>query len=118
MIISILGTDWTILYVDYETDLYLKKNELDGYTSPLLKQIVVAYSETVPNRSDCSEQEHRITEKQTLRHEIVHAFFYESGLADSALIVNSSWVKNEEMIDWIAFQGPKIYKAWQDADAL
>lgn len=118
MIISILGTDWTILYVDYETDPYLKKNELDGYANPLLKQIVVAFSEAVPNRVECSQQEHRITEKETLRHEIVHAFFYESGLADSALIVNSSWAKNEEMVDWIAHQGPKIYKAWQDADAL
>lgn len=118
MIISILGSDWTILYVDYETDRYLKNNELDGYASPLSKQIVVSYSETVPNRSDCSEKEHRLSEKETLRHEIVHAFLFESGLADSSIILNFPWAKNEEMIDWIAVQGPKIYKAWQDADAL
>lgn len=118
MTVSILGADWTISYVDYEADSYLKRNELDGYTSPSLKQIVVAYSETVPNRGECSDQEHRISEKETLRHEIVHAFLFESGLADCSLIINSPWAKNEEMIDWIAFQGPKIYKAWQDADAL
>lgn len=118
MLISILGSEWTILYVDYETDRYLKNNELDGYACPILKQIVVAYSATVPNRSDCSEKEHRISEKETLRHEIVHAFLFESGLADCSIILNSPWAKNEEMVDWIAHQGPKIYKAWQDADAL
>lgn len=118
MLISILGTDWTILYVDYKTDQYLTQYALDGYASPLSKQIVVAYSDTIPNRSDCSVQEHLTAEKQTLRHEIVHAFLFESGLADCSIILNSPWAKNEEMVDWIAFQGPKIYKAWQDADAL
>lgn len=118
MTVSILGTEWTILYVDYELDPYLKRNELDGYASPSLKQIVVACSETIPNRGECSDQEHRISEKETLRHEIVHAFLFESGLADCSIILNSPWAKNEEMVDWIAFQGPKIYKAWQDADAL
>lgn len=24
----------------------------------------------------------------------------------------------EEIVDWIAIQGPKLYKAWQEADAL
>lgn len=118
MIISILGSDWTILYVDYETDHYLKKHGLEGYTNHVLRQIVIAYSETIPDRGELKEEEHKLIEKETLRHEIVHAFFYESGLADSALIVNSPWAKNEEMVNWIAVQGPKIYKAWQDADAL
>lgn len=37
------------------------------------------------------------------RHEIIHAFLEESGLAD-----NSEWARNEEMIDWFAIQLPKI----------
>ena len=57
-------------------------------------------------------------QKQTIRHEIVHAFFDESGLMDSSSIVDCPWSKNEEMVDWIANQGMKIYKAWQEADAL
>ena len=44
-----------------------------------------------------------LQEKKNLRHEIVHAFLFESGLAE-----NSEWAYNEEMVDWIAKQGPKI----------
>jgi hypothetical protein len=43
---------------------------------------------------------------------------YESGLADSAMQSPRGWAKNEEMIDWIAFQGPKIYEAWKDIGAV
>jgi hypothetical protein len=31
---------------------------------------------------------------------------------------SDSWATNEEMVDWIAIQGPKIYSAWKDASAL
>ena len=48
-----------------------------------------------------------------MRHEIIHAFLCESGLAE-----NSDWATNEELVDWIAIQAPKLIKAWKDADAL
>ena len=51
--------------------------------------------------------------KKVLRHEIVHAFLFESGLAE-----NSNWAQNEELVDWIAIQGPKLIKAWKEAGAL
>jgi hypothetical protein len=28
------------------------------------------------------------------------------------------WAKNEEMVDWFALQGPKIYAAWKEAGAI
>lgn len=49
--------------------------------------------------------------KETLKHEIVHAFFYESGVADCAGNVNS-WANNEPVVEWFAKQGEKIIKAW------
>ena len=52
-----------------------------------------------------------------LRHEIVHAFLFESGLAESSFSTDA-WAKNEEMIDWIAFTGPKIVAAWQKAGCM
>lgn len=57
-------------------------------------------------------------QKETLRHEIVHAFFNESGLADSSSTVEGAWAKNEEMVDWIALQGPKLCAAWKEAGCL
>lgn len=55
--------------------------------------------------------------KQVLRHEIVHAFLFESGLSANSSNA-TSWASCEEMVDWFAIQGPKILKAWQEADAL
>lgn len=44
---------------------------------------------------------------------IVHAFLFESGLAE-----NSEWAQNEEMVDWFACQAPKIYAAFRAAGAI
>ena len=46
------------------------------------------------------------------RHELIHAFLYESGL-DAC-----SWANNEEMVDWIAIQFPKLFKAFQEVGCL
>ena len=40
------------------------------------------------------------------------------GLASSSLGIDGPWAKNEEMVDWFALQGPKIYKAWQEVGAI
>ena len=56
--------------------------------------------------------------KETLRHEIVHAFFNESGLMESSNQYSGAWAHNEELVDWIALQGGKIYKAWKEAGAI
>lgn len=55
--------------------------------------------------------------KQVLRHEIVHAFLYESGL-DGSTWKTHGWAVNEEMVDWIAIQFPKILKAFQECNCL
>ena len=55
--------------------------------------------------------------KKVARHEVVHAFLSESGLAQSS-IGSEAWAMNEEMVDWIAVQGPKIYKVWQKLGAV
>lgn len=59
-----------------------------------------------------------VCEKQTLRHEIVHGFFDESGLMESSAQYNGGWSQNEEMVDWIALQSPKIFKTFQELDIL
>ena len=51
--------------------------------------------------------------RKVKRHEIVHAFLFESGLAHSC-----DWAINEEMVDWIAMQAEKLIKAREEAGAL
>ena len=55
--------------------------------------------------------------RKVTRHEIVHAFLMSAGLTENTLGVEA-WADNEEMVDWIAFMGERIYKAWEEAGCL
>ena len=118
MKISILGTEYTISKVKYDQDPDFAKSSISGYCDPALKQIVICDMSTHPGYEDYTKESWAITEQDTLRHEIVHAFFNESGLQDCSLQPAGPWAKNEEMIDWIALVGPRIMKAWHEAGAL
>ncbi len=107
MTVNILGTEYTIESRKRHKDTRLKEN--DAYCDDSVKKIVLAVFE--PD-NDNKQDMHAVLRKVT-RHEIIHAFLCESGLAE-----NSEWAQNEELVDWIAIQGPKIYKAWQEAGAL
>jgi hypothetical protein len=55
--------------------------------------------------------------KKNTRHEIIHAFLFESGLnMDSRS--SSAWATNEEMVDWMAIQFPKMNKLFQELDVI
>ena len=118
MIINVLGTEYTITVKKYDEDEVFERRSIDGYCDGLTKQIVQCDMHTYKGWEHEPEATIKEAQKQTLRHEIVHAFFNESGLADSSLNLDGAWAKNEEMVDWIALQGPKIYKAWQEAGAV
>ena len=49
---------------------------------------------------------------------MIHAFLAESGLSANALSNYTSWAENEEMVDWIAIQFPKILEVFKEADCL
>jgi hypothetical protein len=107
MKINILGTEYEVVFSP-ENEHDPKLSDCSGYMEPYAKKLVVedftAEKRTVQNPE--------LFKKKVLRHEIVHAFLHESGLRES------SWGDNEEIVDWLAYQGPKIFKAWQEADAL
>ena len=109
MTINILGSTWNIerLTLSEEPRFY----NCSGFTDWTSKLIAIRKD----NETDLGCPD--MFEKKIIRHEIVHAFLYESGL-DEASADSESWATNEEMVDWIARQGPKIYKAWQEADAV
>lgn len=118
MKVNVLGTEYQISVVKYEDDQYLKDNSFDGYCDSVCKRIVVCDMATYPGCKDETPEWHRVAQRNTLRHEIVHAFFNESGLESCSLQYSGGWAKNEEMVDWLASQGPKIYAAWREAGAL
>lgn len=118
MILNVLGTEYEVIKKAYKDDPFFAEKSFDGYCSDCLKQIVYCDMRTFPGWEKESRKAIAACEKETLRHEIVHAFLNESGLSFSSARFNGPWAKYEEMVDWIAIQGPKIYKAWQAAGAI
>lgn len=116
--VNILGTEYAIIVKKYDEDEAFERRSIDGYCDSWTKQIVVCDMSTYKGWEHELLETISAAQKEALRHEIVHVFFSESGLEDSALSPDVAWAKNEEMVDWIALQGPKIYKAWQEAGAL
>ena len=107
--IHILGTIWRIRERSESEDERLK--DCDGYCDWTTREIVVEREEL----GDLKNMDRYI--RKVKRHEIVHAFLFESGLCHCSCSVEA-WAMNEEMVDWLATQGPAICRAWQEAGCL
>jgi len=116
--ISILGTEYTILVKKYDEDEAFENRSIIGYCDEFAKQIVVGDAKTFPSWEKESEINVELCNTETLRHEIIHAFFNESGLKQCSNKSDGAWARNEEMVDWIAVQFPKILQAFKEADCL
>ncbi|MEG0898491.1 MAG: hypothetical protein RSF40_02115 [Oscillospiraceae bacterium] len=108
--VNVLGTEYKIKYCGVKEDELLEK--CDGYIDWTVKKIVIKTEE----EGELKDMKSYV--KNVLRHEIVHAFLFESGLAESSCKYESGWATNEEMVDYIARQGIKICKAWEEAEAI
>ena len=118
MTVDVLGTPYSIEFFDYDEKPYFKQNRADGYCDIVTKGIVMCNMQTYPGYEDETPEYCRMIEKATLRHEIVHAFFNESGLCSSSSEFGGAWAKNEEMVDWVAIMIPKINKCFEDCNCL
>lgn len=116
--INILGTEYTIETHKISEDEILMQNQWCGYCAEEEHIIVVADMSEKKYVDIDGEQAQRSFWNKTLRHEIIHAFLNKSGLSASAHVPTESWAKNEEMVDWLAIQLPKIYKAFLELEIL
>lgn len=118
MEVSILGVKYAVLVKKYDEDGTFARDSIDGYCDSYAREIVVCDLATHANWK-CERVETTVrAQDRVLRHEIVHAFLSESGLDENSFGVDGPWARNEEMVDWFAIQGPKIYRAWRDAGCL
>ena len=114
--VSILGTTYRVqTKVPVSKDIELSNRF--GYCSIKDHRIVVADMNTIDNWKNENETVKLTQEKDTLRHEIIHAFLAESGLWGSSSEVEC-WALNEEMIDWFALQLPKMIKVFRQLDCM
>jgi hypothetical protein len=106
MKISILGQEYDYAEIDARDDV--KMTGLDGYCDGYGKIIRVNIAFNLSDQTNISDLE--AYKRQVKRHEIVHAFFEESGLEE--------YKGNELLVEWIAKQFPKLTKAFQQIGAL
>ena len=109
---NVLGTEYKI-FLDVSKDDDPILETCDGYCDKTVHRIVIAAPEKDANLADFVDYQ-----KQLMRHELVHAFLFESGLDG-----NSAWhVEGEEhpeqTVEWIARQFPKMIKTFREVGAL
>lgn len=107
MNITILGTAYECVEVPRDGDPRL--SDCDGYCDAYIKKIVIADKPALAEKDDPPEA-CAVFRAHTLRHEMAHAFLYESGLRDYAV--------DELLVDWLAWQLPALHKAVQEIEAL
>jgi hypothetical protein len=106
MTVDVLGTQYKIIESDRVKDENLEHG--DGYCDHSTKSIVIDTFKNSPGSLEDLDK----YRKQVIRHELVHAFLFESGLGAD------SWGKNEEIVDWIAYQFPKMLDAFVKVDVI
>jgi hypothetical protein len=107
--INVLGAEYTIEIGHATDDVLLKK--YDGYCDKTSHKIIIA-GET----DDCELDIFVEYQNKLMRHEIIHAFLYESGLHEN--FKHDEYGHDETIIDWFAVQFPKILKAFQEAECI
>lgn len=105
--VTILGTEYTIVEQTEEENPKLK--DANGICEIYAKKIIM--NKIKPDAMTYEKID--LLMDKSLRHEIIHAFFAESGLRCS-----SDYAENEELVDWIAIQFPKIAKVFETLGVL
>ena len=111
--VKMLGTKYILRRVNFGEDEFMERMKFGGYCDATAKEIVLLNLKTIPDFANDPKEVIARKERETLRHEIIHAFFNESGLQWNSLPVEQ-WAKNEEMVDWIAIQFPKLLKTFRE----
>lgn len=94
--LNILGSEYTIKYLTEKENQILCQCDgwYDSYKKEIIIEKILFEDEIISKRG-----------YEVLRHEIIHGFIFESGLS-----ANCDWARNEELVDWIALQFPKLNK--------
>lgn len=103
MKVNVLSTVYRIKYVP---SLDGRGGETDFYT----KEIRISEQEDIT--AEYKTDNLKEMQRHVLRHELIHAFLFESGM-DQSSAAHEAWAVNEEMIDWMAIQMPKIMAAYE-----
>lgn len=106
--VIILGSLWTVEITTSKVDPFLETR--DGYTDKTSRKIVICDKEP-----DCELDNFIIHRNKVMRHEIIHAFLFESGLAEC---FEHQPGHDETYLDWFAMQFPKMLEVFNELKCL
>lgn len=109
MTVNVLGAEWQIINSDPTQHPILKR--CDGFCDYTTHEILM--HPLTSDRDDVEISDADVANKRIRRHELIHAFLFESGLSYDA-----QWPMNEAMVDYFARQFPKMLKTFQEAGAI
>lgn len=101
MKIDVLGTEYTVTYKRPHEDTLLETAL--GYCDPTSKTIIILDHKPEDRRTQTYDRPD-IAMSNALRHELVHAFLYESGL--------EAYYEDEVLVNWISLQFDKLREAF------
>lgn len=127
-VINVLGTDYTIKFItvkdEYESNeaKILMDREFLAYCSHYNNTIILSNLRDEKYNPAYKYQPPEViieSYKETLRHELIHAFYKCSGLnANAHGTGENSFANDEEMIDFLAIQTPKMFEVFRKANLL
>ena len=106
--VNVLGEKYSIMFVDEYPERFSDFEESADALCNFYDKVIYVLN----------PKEKYLTEDGKIRHEIVHAFLFESGLSSNTHGIYGAWAENEEMVDWIAIQSPKIFKVFRELEIL
>ena len=113
--VNILGSEWTVRSATEAEEPRL--DGVNGFTDWTTRTICLEKN-TIGNIGSIETYM-----KQVIRHEVVHAFMFESGLGDA--FEHKDYGQEETIVDWFAFQMGNIMNVvmdiqnavkWEDAE--
>lgn len=113
--INILGTEYSIKIVDKYPEYLSEFEETADALCNSYDRTIFIKNDIEKDTTDNGKERKN---KKNLRHEIYHAFMYESGLSSNTYGHMGAWAEHEEMIDWHAIMAPKVFKVFQELDLL
>lgn len=106
--VNILGTEYEVKYLSEAEYPKLKLRDANGLAELYSKELII--NREIDDGSGICFENLKEFEKKVVRHEIIHAFFHESGLRDFA--------EDECLTDWLALQVPKMIKVFEEVGCL
>lgn len=101
--ISVLGTEYTIQH-DLQSEMS------DGDCGFYDKKIRIRPLENMLDSEESTIEERELRKQEVVRHEVIHAFLFESG--------RSEWARDEDLVDFLAIQSPKLFDIFQELEIL